>query len=263
MKKKYSLVLIAFLCLTATGFGQTPWINEIHYDNNGIDLDEGVEIAVPIGYSCAGTLEVIPYNGNGGASYTPTGVVPTTGGTTSNGVTFYWVPISGLQNGAPDGLALVCNGVLIQFLSYEGSFTASNGPANGITSTDIGMSEAGTSAVGQSLQLQGTGCQYSDFSWTGSSAHSRNIVNSSQTINCSTSDLAISGAATDHGSSCLNTSASTLQYTITNNGTVPAVDVNVVSDDPQFVVSNLSPTTIAPSGTATYDVTFTPTAFGA
>ncbi|GAA0737993.1 GEVED domain-containing protein [Gaetbulibacter jejuensis] len=78
-----------------------------------------------------------------------------------------------------------------------------------------------------------------------------------------TSDLAISGAATDHGSSCLNTSASTLQYTITNNGAVPAVDVNVVSDDPQFVVSNLSSTTIAPSGTATYDVTFTPTAFGA
>ncbi len=78
-----------------------------------------------------------------------------------------------------------------------------------------------------------------------------------------TSDLAISGASTNHGSSCLNTSATTLQYTITNNGAVPAVDVNVVSNDPQFVVSNLSPTTIAPSGTATYDVTFTPTAVGA
>ncbi|WP_298893223.1 choice-of-anchor D domain-containing protein [uncultured Psychroserpens sp.] len=74
-------------------------------------------------------------------------------------------------------------------------------------------------------------------------------------------DLSITGT-TDHGSSCLTTAASTIQYTITNNGTLTANGINVVSDDAQFVISNLSSTTIAPSGTATYDVTFTPSGTG-
>jgi hypothetical protein len=37
-------------------------------------------------------------------------------------------------------------------LSYEGSFTATNGPANGMTSTDIGITEESNAAVGSSLQ---------------------------------------------------------------------------------------------------------------
>nr|WP_321221130.1 choice-of-anchor D domain-containing protein [uncultured Psychroserpens sp.] len=78
-----------------------------------------------------------------------------------------------------------------------------------------------------------------------------------------TSDLAISGSTLDHGSTCINTAATTIQYTITNNGAVPAVGVDAVSDNPEFVVSNLSTTTIAPAGTATYDLTFTPTTVGA
>nr|WP_321232667.1 choice-of-anchor D domain-containing protein [uncultured Psychroserpens sp.] len=75
-------------------------------------------------------------------------------------------------------------------------------------------------------------------------------------------DLSISGT-TDHGSSCLSTAATTIQYTITNSGTLTANGINVSSDDAQFVVSGLSSTTIAASGTATYNVTFTPTAVGA
>jgi len=266
MNKKYCLVFIALLCSFFYGFGQTPWVNEIHYDNNGGDLNEGVEIAVPSGYSCGGSLDIIPYNGANGQSYAPVKadiINNNDGSSTSNGVTFYWLNIV-LQNGTPDGLALVCSGTIIQFLSYEGSFTATNGPANGMTSTDIGVSEAGTSAVGQSLQLQGTGCQYSDFSWTGSSAHSRNIVNSSQTINCSTSDLAISGTPTDHGSTCVNTAATAIQYTITNNGAIPALNVGVSSNNTEFAVSGFTNgTAIVAGGTATYNITFTPTTTGA
>jgi hypothetical protein len=33
------------------------------------------------------------------------------------------------------------------------SFTATNGPANGMTSTDIGIAEKNNAAVGSSLQL--------------------------------------------------------------------------------------------------------------
>jgi outer membrane protein assembly factor BamB len=63
-----------------------------------------------------------------------------------------------LQNGAPDAIALVnAANQVVQFLSYEGSFAATNGPASGLTSTDIGVSQSGTEAAGLTLQLGGTG----------------------------------------------------------------------------------------------------------
>jgi hypothetical protein len=56
-----------------------------------------------------------------GASYTPIGTLSGTMPNQSNGFGTVFVAISGLQNGAPDGLALVNNlGSVIQFLSYEG-----------------------------------------------------------------------------------------------------------------------------------------------
>ena len=78
----------------------------------------------------------------------------------------------------------------------------------------------------------------------------------------STPSLAVTGTAA-HGSSCVNTAATTIQYTITNTGTA-ASNVVVSSNDAQFVVSGLSSTSIAATtGTATYNVTFTPTTSGA
>ena len=71
---------------------------------------------------------------------------------------------------------------VIQFLSYEGTFTATNGPASGMLSTDIGVSENGSEAVGLSLQLMGTGTTYSDFTWNGPLANTSAAVNSGQTF---------------------------------------------------------------------------------
>jgi hypothetical protein len=81
---------------------------------------------------------------------------------------------------------------------------------------------------------------------------------------CAASDpnLSITGT-TDHGSSCISNPASTITYTITNNGTLPANGLAVSSNNAQFVVSGLSSTTIAPSGTATFNVIFTPSTTGA
>jgi hypothetical protein len=45
------------------------FINEIHYDNAGTDVGEGVEIAGTAGTDLTG-WSIIPYNGNGGVSYT-------------------------------------------------------------------------------------------------------------------------------------------------------------------------------------------------
>ncbi len=75
-------------------------------------------------------------------------------------------------------------------------------------------------------------------------------------------NLSISGTASN-GSVCPNTPASAVTYTITNNGTVDATGIDVTSSDSQFVVSGLSATTVtANGGTATFNVTFTPTASG-
>ena len=93
------------------------------------------------------------------------------------------VPILGLQNGAPDGVALVDNNnQVIQFLSYEGVFAAINGPASGMTSVDIGVFETNSSDPGDSLQLSGTGTQYSDFTWQSDAAATFGACNNNQTF---------------------------------------------------------------------------------
>ena len=67
-------------------------------------------------------------------------------------------------------------------MSYEGSFTAADGPAIGITSTDIGVSETSSTPIGESLQLGGTGTQYSDFTWNPPAAETKGIINNGQTF---------------------------------------------------------------------------------
>lgn len=74
------------------------------------------------------------------------------------------------------------NGTLIQFLSYEGTITATDGVANENTSTDIGVAENGTTTVGHSLQLNGTGNSYEDFSWSSPAASTYNGLNTNQTF---------------------------------------------------------------------------------
>lgn len=161
--------------------GADIWINELHYDNDGTDAGEFVEIAGATGTDLTG-WSVVAYNGNGGASYMTvnlSGTLPATQG----GFGVLSFTMTGLQNGAPDGLALIDDtGVVVQFLSYEGSFTATNGPANGVTSTNIGVSEASTSPVGHSLQLGGTGYTYADFTWQAAAANTSAAVNSGQTL---------------------------------------------------------------------------------
>ena len=121
-------------------------ISEFHYDNTGADVGEVVEISGPAGTDLAG-WSLVPYNGSGGAPYSTTalsGIIPATCGT--RGVLTF--AIAGLQNGSPDGIALVSPGpVVVEFLSYEGAFTAVGGAANGMLSTDIGVFEAGTESA--------------------------------------------------------------------------------------------------------------------
>lgn len=79
--------------------------------------------------------------------------------------------------------------------------------------------------------------------------------------------LAITPATTNLGTSCVGTPTTAVTYTITNSGTVAATGVTVVSSgthNTNFVVSGFTAgSTITAGNSATYTVTFTPSATGA
>ncbi len=150
--------------------------SELHYDNAGADQGERIEISGPAGTSLAG-WSVVLYNGSGGAVYNTRTfgageVIPATCG--ARGVVVLSYPADGIQNGSPDGMALVdASGQLVEFLSYEGTFTGVGGPANGVASTDIGVSEGTNTAVGASLARSGANV------WSGPAANSFGACNDS------------------------------------------------------------------------------------
>ncbi len=189
--RKSALSLIVLILIISFVGGSTLtakaatniFINEIHYDNTGGDTGEAVEIAGPAGTDLTGWTLAL-YNGSATQlnvydTISLSGTIPNQ----QNGYGTLSFNTPGIQNGSPDGLALVdSSNIVIQFLSYEGSFTAASGPAAGMTSTDIGVSEPGTDPVGQSLQLTGTGSLDSDFTWTAPSADSFGAINTGQTF---------------------------------------------------------------------------------
>lgn len=161
----------------------TVFINEIHYDNAGTDAGEAIEIAGPAGTDLSGWSLAL-YNGTGGAVYDTdmlSGTIPDLGG--GYGVVVQNYPVNGIQNGSPDGIALIDAGNnVVQFLSYEGVFTAVGGAANGMSGVDIGVSEASTTATGFSLQLTGSGSESQDFVWNAPAAASFGALNAGQTL---------------------------------------------------------------------------------
>lgn len=160
------------------------FINEFHYDNTGEDVGEFIEIAGPAGTDLTG-YSLVLYNGAGGAVYDTrdlTGVIADQ--QNGFGTLAFSYPVNGIQNGAPDGIALANGSTLLQFLSYEGSFVGVGGPADGVTSMDIGLAEGSATPVGFSLQLIGTGTMYEDFTWA-ALAETPGMVNTGQTFGVS------------------------------------------------------------------------------
>ena len=171
MSQKFFRACFAVAALCASSFAAAQVrISEFHYDNTGADAGEQVEVSAPAGTDLSG-WRVVLYNGSGGASYATlnlTGIVPATCDT--RGVVV--LPAVGMQNGPPDGLALVdAGGALIEFLSYEGVFAATNGAALGLMSVDIGVLEVGTEPLGTSLARDAAGI------WSGPAANTFGACN--------------------------------------------------------------------------------------
>lgn len=127
-------------------------INEFHYDTVGGDQGEFVEVCLPAGTDPS-TFTISLYNGSGGAVYDTFALsTASTVCTNINGFDYYAVDTPNIQNGAPDGIALDNGGALCEFISYEGAFTGVGGPADGVTSTSVGVSGAPLPA-GESISL--------------------------------------------------------------------------------------------------------------
>jgi len=131
-------------------------VTEIHYDNVGTDVNEAIEVEGPAGTDLTGWTIVL-YNGNGGVPYDTLELAGTlTNQCNGRGTAWTWA--LGLQNGSPDGLALVTpRDSVVEFLTYEGSFTATAGPALGVPPTVIPVSQEPAPAIGQSLHRDATG----------------------------------------------------------------------------------------------------------
>lgn len=157
----FSATLALVLCSFSAARAQV-FSNEIHYDNTGLDVNERIEVAGPAGTDLSGWSLVL-YDGSNGQTYGAANL----SGTLSNQCTVMgqnigtnvtnasaFVPTTAIQGG-PDGWALVHSGTVVEFLSYEGIFTAANGPASGMMSTDIGAMEDNNSGADGSIQRTG------------------------------------------------------------------------------------------------------------
>jgi endonuclease I/methionine-rich copper-binding protein CopC len=201
------VLVCAFLGSLSSAALADVFINEIHYDNSGTDVNERVEIAGVAGTSLAGWSLAL-YNGGNGTVYQTVSLSGTLASQCGGHGTQYFA-VSGIQNGAPDGIALVnASGTAVQFLSYEGSFTASGGPASGQTSSNIGVSETASTLSSQSLQLRGTGTSYADFTWASASTSSWGACNSGQTFSGGTPDAAPTVSSTSPAANATSVAAS-------------------------------------------------------
>ncbi|MBM7804613.1 5'-nucleotidase [Geodermatophilus bullaregiensis] len=174
-----SLAVVGLPAVAQAAPPATPFISEIHYDNAGADANEFVEVQLPAGTSSAG-LSVVLYNGSGGASYGTLALPPVTAPADAPAVVTVSGPGTGIQNGAPDGLALVGPDGVLEFLSYEGTFTATNGPAASTPSTDIGVAEGDGTSATQSLSRTHDAAADA-LVWAGPAAATRGTVNPAAT----------------------------------------------------------------------------------
>lgn len=167
--------------VTAGSAAGDVWLNEFHYDNDSNDSNEFVEVAGQAGVNLTNYV-IILYNGDNGAAYASNVLSGTITNQQNNfGALRLPYAANGIQNG-PDGIVLMRRSPfsILQFISYEGSFTAVSGPANGMTSVNIGVQEDGGASYTQSLQKVGTGASYNDFTWTGYTNASPGQLNDGQ-----------------------------------------------------------------------------------
>lgn len=188
--RRLALCLSTLIC--ATPLSAAVFVNELHYDDatTPSDIGERIEVVATAGEDLS-QYSIVLYNGSNTPTAAPSydtdpltaGVLTSCSGGGSALISTLNYPSNGIQNGPTDGIALVGPGpTVVQFLSYEGVITASNGPAAGMTSIDIGVAETNATLAGTSLQLTGSGSAYADFTWAPSAAETVAACNNGQSF---------------------------------------------------------------------------------
>ncbi|QBY01230.1 ExeM/NucH family extracellular endonuclease [Rhodophyticola sp. CCM32] len=209
-------------------------INEIHYDNDGGDVGEFVEIRVGAGQDASGLL--VEFYRDSGTVY-DSASLPATPASSDDAFDYYLIerPTNGIQNGAADGIALSQNGAVIELLSYEGTLTATEGTATGVTSTDIGVFEPGDTPVGQSLQRN------EDGTWRGPELETRGAENTPPAPELVITEIMQNPSAVSDANG---------EYFEIFNAGASSVDINgwTISDagSDNHMIDNGGPLTIAP-----------------
>ena len=229
------------------GSTSTIFINEFHYDNAGTDAGEFIEIAGPAGTDLTG-WRIELYNGANGQQYDSdplVGTIPAQQG--GYGTVSISYAVNGIQNGNPDGIALInSSNIVVQFLCYGGTFNAINSTAAGQGCTDIGVTEGSTTPIGNSLQLQGTGTTYGDFTWTNTPiANTQNSPNTGQSFGAG--DAAPSVINTSPANGAINVAADTnisITFSESVNATGSAFSLECPTGSPRAFTQSGSPATI-------------------
>jgi hypothetical protein len=154
MEKKTFLLCLMFY----VGFAMAvphAWINEIHYDNDGTDVNEFVEVVVesPEGWYL-GDLALYMYNGYDGKPYCLDTIDEFELGQRIGPFQFYVWYHRGIQNDM-EGMILVFKDTLCDIIAYEGCFIGANVPALGKEFPDIGVYETGYGSDLSSIYLSG------------------------------------------------------------------------------------------------------------
>lgn len=159
----YKLLHLAYFLFFFTFFsyGQTVFINEVRYLVED-SADRGVEIVNLSDTDLAG-WELILYNSSG----MPYGTIDLAGSSIltpnqdeSNVIIFVDIMMLSINSGS--GIVLRdANGHIVQYLSYCGEQAGQEGPAAGMTATNIGCQEGNNTP-----QLIGEGYELNNFDWT-------------------------------------------------------------------------------------------------
>ena len=232
---KNGFALLCFIFISINFLQAQFRINEFAYDCDVNDDNEIVEVRIENSFTGnLSDLSVNLYNGNGGTSYNSETLDMFTVGTNDGTYTYYtWVP-SSLQNGAPDGLSLANQGTLIEFLSYEGTFAGVGGPADGVTSTDVGVEQTNSTTCDMTIQRSADGTTWSQMAATTGN-------NNNATTPTCTATLTAGSATCDATTSGTDTYTATFTITI---GSETSLTVTASSGTPDA-------TTITADGTIT------------
>ena len=237
------------------------WVNEFHYDNAGIDVEEFIEICFgpDSGPSNIEEYACWIYDQYGGA-ISSIGLEEFTLGDSSNGFTFYTylMPLDdycrGISIDTPSSISIDI------FISYEGIVEATNGPYEGLISEDVGVYESNYTPEGSSIALEGEGASYRDFaddSWTshsnpgGGLGATPGMPNHNQTFVHPTNALAELKLMKDAPAGPIEAGSNiTYTITVTNAGPYAATAVSVLDILPFGVLFGSANTS---QGTCTLD----------